>query len=104
MNLIVIINIKNMKDTIKDFVQQTSTLRPVLYRVHPINQVPYFILNKVVTDSNLTRLLLRKNKQTNTQTKQNKTKQNKTKQNKTKQKNKTKQNKTKQNKTKKKRI
>ena len=27
-----------------------------------INQVPYFILNKVVTDPNLTRLLLRKKK------------------------------------------
>ena len=45
-----------------------------------INQVPYFILSKVVTDQNLTHLLLRK-------TKQNKTKQNKTKQNKTKKKN-----------------
>ena len=37
----------------------------------PINQVPYFILKKVMTDPNLTRLLLRKKDKT----KQNKTKQ-----------------------------
>ena len=38
------------------------------------NQVPYFILNKVVTDSNLKRLLLWKKKQTNKQNKKEKEK------------------------------
>ena len=46
---------KDMTDTIKHFEQQTSsTLFSVLYLVHP-----KIILNKVVADSNLKRLLLR---------------------------------------------
>ena len=48
---------------LKHFEQQTSsTLYSVFYLCSSKNQVPYFILNKVVTDSNLTRLLLRKKK------------------------------------------
>ena len=51
-----------MTDTIKHFIQQTSSaLCSVLYLVIK-NQVPYFILNKAVTNPNLTRLLLRKKK------------------------------------------
>ena len=62
-----------MTDTIKHFERQTSsTLCSVLFLVHPKNQVPYFILNKVVTDSNLTHLLLRKKTNKQTKTKQNK--------------------------------
>ena len=55
-----------MTDTMKHFEQQTSSTLCSFIQ----NQVPYF---KAATDSNLTRLLLRKKKQ-------NKTKQNKTKQ------------------------
>ena len=48
-----------MSNTMKHFEQQTSsTLCFVLY-LAPKNQVPYF---KAVTDSNLTRLLLREKK------------------------------------------
>ena len=63
MNLLVKIYIKNMTDTIKHFEQQTSsTLVFCLLSCSSKNQVPYFILNKAVTDSNLTGLLLRKKK------------------------------------------
>ena len=49
-----------MLDTMKYFVQQrSSTLVFFLASYSSIYQVPYFILNKVVTESNLTRLLLR---------------------------------------------
>ena len=50
---------KDMTDTIKHFEQQTSsTLRSVLYLVHPKIKFHIFKLNKVVTDSNLKHLLL----------------------------------------------
>ena len=50
----------------KHFEQQTSsTLCSVLYLVHPKNQVPYF---KALSDSNLTRLLLRKKQSKTKQT------------------------------------
>ena len=56
---------KDMTDTVKHFVQQTSsTLCSVfkcLVSCSSKNQVPYF---KAVTDSNLTRLLLRREKKT----------------------------------------
>ena len=49
-----------MTDTMKHFEQQTSsTLVFCLISCSSKNQVPYF---KAVTDSNLTRLLLRKKK------------------------------------------
>ena len=60
MNLLVKIYIKDMTDTIKHFEQQTSSTRVFcLVSCSSKNQVPYFI---AVTDSNLTRLLLRKKK------------------------------------------
>ena len=51
-----------MKYTKKHFEQHTSSTLWCLVSCSSKNQVPYFILNKVVTDSNLTHLLVRREK------------------------------------------